>query len=389
MKFEVLKKDLKTRARRGELTLAHGTVQTPVFMPVGTVGSVKGLSSQDLESLGAQIILGNTYHLNIRPSSEYIKEKFGSLHDFMRWPHPILTDSGGFQVFILGLRGEVKEGSPDLVKITEEGAEFRSHIDGSKHFFSPERVIDIQRNLGSDIMMPLDVCTEYPATHERTQQTMHQTHRWEQRGSDYWQKMKGDSEQAYFGIVQGGTYADLRAESAQFIAKLPFDGIAIGGVSVGEGKSAMKEAVDAAIPHIPETKPRYLMGVGEPQDMIRAISQGIDMFDCVLPTRLARHGVALVGDEKRGFASLNMRNAQFRDDTKVLDETCACPSCAHGYSRAYISHLIKENELLGIRLLTLHNVWHVLDLFRRIRASLDEGTFGDIFSPFTTESMLP
>lgn len=384
MEFKLIKKDSKTRARRGELKLAHGVVQTPIFMPVGTVGSVKGASNEDLNELGAQIVLGNTYHLNLRPTSEYIKEYFCELHKFMRWQKPILTDSGGFQVFSLGLRAEVKDSDgPKLVKITEEGAEFASHIDGSKHKFTPERVVDIQRNLGSDIMMPLDVCTEYPATYERTKQTMEQTHRWEKRGAEYWQKVKGDSAQAYFGIVQGGTYDDLRAESAKYISSLPFDGIAIGGVSVGEGKEAMKLAVEAAIPYIPQDKPRYLMGVGEPIDMIRAVSQGIDMFDCVLPTRLARHGVAWVGDEKRGFESLNLKNSRFKHDKEVLDLTCDCPSCINGYSRAYIHHLIKENEMLGIRLLTLHNLRHTLALFERMRESIEHATFYEQFTGYT------
>ncbi len=348
MEFNLLKKDTNSRARRGELKLSHGVVQTPIFMPVGTVGSVKGISSEDLNELGAQIILGNTYHLNLRPTSEYIKENFKSLHGFMRWDKPILTDSGGFQVFSLGLKAEVKNGEgPRLVKISDEGVEFRSHIDGSKHNFTPERVIDIQRNLGSDILMPLDVCTEFPATYERAKKAMEQTHDWERRGINYWKKV-GDGTQAYFGIVQGSTFDDLRQESAKFISSLGFDGIAIGGVSVGEGKEAMKQAVEAAIPFIPEDKPRYLMGVGEPVDMIKAVSQGIDMFDCVLPTRLARHGVAWVGDEVRGFESLNLKNSGFKQDTGVLDETCDCPSCENGYSRAYIHHLIKENEMLGI-----------------------------------------
>ncbi len=380
MKFELHNTDTISKARRGTLHLAHGIVQTPVFMPVGTVGSVKAVSSQELYDLGAEIILGNTYHLNLRPTSEYIKEMFKSIHNFMRWEKPILTDSGGFQVFSLGLRAEAQESDgPRLVKISEEGVEFKSYIDGSTHHFSPERVIDIQRNLGSDIMMSLDVCTEFPATYERTKATMEQTHRWEKRGIDYWQKVKGESEQALFGIVQGGTYDDLRAESAKFISNLDFDGIAIGGVSVGEGKSAMQRAVSAAIPHIPENKPRYLMGVGEPEDMIRAVAQGIDMFDCVLPTRLGRHGVAWVGDEIRGFTSLQLVRPLYRNDIKVLHEGCTCPACSFGYSRAYIHHLLKEKEILGVRLVTLHNLHHVMQLFTRIRQSIESNKFTESF----------
>ncbi len=376
MKFKLINTDTKSRARRGELHLAHGVIQTPVFMPVGTVGSVKGLSSEDVVNLGAEIILGNTYHLNLRPTSEYINQEFGSLHDFMRWPKSILTDSGGFQVFSLGLKAETNNtDGPRLVKISEDGVEFRSHLDGSKHFFSPERVIEIQMNLGSDIMMALDVCPDGTADYATVKKAMEQTHRWAKRGIEYWQNHKNDA-QAYFGIVQGGPFADLRQESAEFISHLPFDGVAIGGVANGgESKAAMHFAVDAALPFVPEDKPRYLMGVGEPVDMIRAIGQGIDMFDCVLPTRLARHGMAWVGDEQRGFTSLNLKNASMRQNKEVLDASCGCQACQGGYTRAYIHHLVKENELLGIRLLTLHNLFHVLDLFRRIRNSIEQGNF--------------
>ncbi|HEY1074975.1 MAG TPA: tRNA guanosine(34) transglycosylase Tgt [Patescibacteria group bacterium] len=386
MKFNLLKTDTKTRARRGELHLAHGVVQTPIFMPVGTVGSVKAVSNEDLDALGAQIILGNTYHLHLRPTSEFIKDHFDSLHNFMGWKKPILTDSGGYQVFSLGLRAEARGEGPQLVKITEEGATFYSHIDGSKHLFTPERVIDIQRNLGSDIMMPLDACPDGNADHMAIKKAMEQTHRWAQRGIEYWNKVKGESLQNYFGIVQGGPFADLRKESAQFISSLPFDGIAIGGVANGgESKDKMTEAVEYAVPYIPHDKPRYLMGVGEPIDMIKAVSQGIDMFDCVLPTRLGRHGVAWVGDEKRGFDSLDIAKSIYKTDKNVLDEICDCPACRNGYSRAYIHHLLKEKEILGIRLLTLHNLRHVLSLFERMRQSLEEGRFSEQFKSYIAE----
>lgn len=384
MKFTLLKTDTKTRARRGELHLAHGVVQTPIFMPVGTVGSVKAVSNEELLELGAQIILGNTYHLHLRPRSEFIQEHFGSLHNFMGWKKPILTDSGGYQVFSLGLRAEAKGEGPQLVKIKEEGATFFSHIDGSKHLFTPERVIDIQRNLGSDIMMPLDACPDGNADHAAIKKAMEQTHRWAQRGIEYWGKVKGESQQTYFGIVQGGPFADLRKESAQFISSLPFDGIAIGGVANGgESKEKMSEAVEYAIAYIPQEKPRYLMGVGEPIDMIRAVSQGIDMFDCVLPTRLGRHGVAWVGDESRGLRSLDVAKAAYKTDVGVLDEQCDCPACSNGYSRAYIHHLLREKEILGIRLLTLHNLRHVISLFERMRKSLEAGTFAKDFEQYT------
>ncbi len=383
MKFTLLEKDNQTKARRGRLALAHGVVETPFFMPVGTVGSVKGVSNEELEQLGAQIILSNTYHLHLRPTSEYIKEEFGSLHNFMGWKKPILTDSGGFQVFSLGLRTQADGSTPSFVKITEEGAAFQSHLDGSKHLFTPERVVDIQHNLGTDIMMCLDVCPAAEDPHGVVASTMERTHRWAKRGSEHWEKVKGESQQAYFGIVQGGAYEELRQESAQYISSLPFDGIAIGGVANGgESKQRMAEAVDWAIPFIPADKPRYLMGVGEPVDMIKAISQGIDMFDCVLPTRLGRHGVVWVGDETRGFTSLDITKSLFRTDKAVLDEHCTCLACAGGYSRAYIHHLIREKEILGVRLTTLHNLAHVLSLFARIRASLEAGTFNQLFAPF-------
>jgi queuine tRNA-ribosyltransferase len=384
MKYTFKAKDKSTKARRGELQLAHGVVQTPVFMPVGTVGTVKGLTNEELIALGAEIILGNTYHLHLRPTSEYIKEYFGSLHGFSGWPKPILTDSGGFQVFSLGLKleGQGSDASnPSLVKITEEGAAFRSHIDGSKHMFTPERVVDIQHNLGSDIMMPLDMCPDGNASYDDIKRAVDQTHRWAKRGIDYWNSIKGDSQQNYFGIVQGGPHADLRQQSAEYISSLGFDGIAIGGVANGgESKAKMHEAVDYAIPFIPEDKPRYLMGVGEPVDMVRAVSQGIDMFDCVLPTRLGRHGVAWVGNEREGFSSLNLVRPHFRNDTSVLDPDCTCPTCANGYSRAYIHHLMKEKELLGIRLITQHNLAHVINLFQRMRTSIEAVRFDKDFA---------
>lgn len=383
MKFTIKAKDKNTNARRGVLELAHGTVQTPVFMPVGTVGSVKAVSSEDLIALGAEIILGNTYHLNLRPTSEYIVEKFGSLHRFMNWPRNILTDSGGFQVFSLGLRSNVKGEGPQLVKISEEGAEFSSHLNGDKHMFTPERVVDIQRNLGSDIMMPLDVCPEYPATREWIESSMEQTHRWEKRGIDYWQKIKGESEQAYFGIVQGGTFDDLRKISAEYINSLAFDGIAIGGVANGgEGKERMSQAVITAVSCIDEMKPRYLMGVGEPDDLIRSVGQGVDMFDCVLPTRLARHGVAWIGNEIEGFTEIDLAKARWNDDLSAIDAKCDCPACQSGYSRAYIHHLVKEKEITGIRLLTLHNLRLYLGLMERIRKAIEVGTFSEQFAKY-------
>ncbi len=354
-------------------------------MPVGTAGSVKAISSEELGELGATIILGNAYHLQLRPTSEYILENFRSLHHFMGWNKPILTDSGGYQVFSLGLKRSAEPGvapKSRLVEISEIGATFASTHDGHLHKFTPESVIDIQRNLGSDILMPLDVCTEFPASRTRTIETMAQTHRWARRGIDYWRKSGGNSNRAYFGIIQGGVYSDLRAESARYISELPFDGFAIGGVSVGEGKEAMGQAVAAALPHIPDNKPRYLMGVGEPADMIRAVALGVDMFDCVLPTRLGRHGIAWVGHESEGFSRLNLRQRRWFRDTAPLDSRCQCPACRHGYSRAYIHYLVREREILGLRLLSLHNLGHVLRLFERMRQAIRESKFIDQFGDY-------
>jgi queuine tRNA-ribosyltransferase len=381
MNFTLVKTDQNTQARRGRLELFHGVVETPVFMPVGTVGSVKGVSNEDLENLGAQIILGNTYHLHLRPTSEVIRDAFDSLHGFNGWTKPILTDSGGYQVFSLGLRHEDKSNEPNLVKISEEGAKFSSHIDGSLHMFTPESVIDIQTNLGSDIMMALDVCPDGNANHDAIRNAMEQTHRWAERGIKYWESKKKFSPQlearhAYFGIVQGGPHEDLRRTSAQFLTQLPFDGIAIGGVANGgESKEKMHQAVAYAMPHIPADTPRYLMGVGEPIDMVRAVAQGVDMFDCVLPTRLGRHGVAWVHDDDGRFTSLDLAKSKHALSREVIEQDCDCPACVNGYSRGYIHHLIKEKEMLGVRLLSLHNLRFVMRLFENIRSSIDTGTF--------------
>lgn len=383
MQFRLVSTDLESKARRGELTLAHGVVETPIFMPVGTVGSVKAVSNEELDQMGAQIILGNTYHLHLRPTSEFIQKEFGDLHRFNGWKKPILTDSGGYQVFSLGAR--TNQSGPNLVKITEEGAKFSSHIDGSKHLFTPERVLDIQMNLGSDIMMPLDMCPDGNASEAEIKKAVEQTTRWAKRGMAYWNAKKGDRDQAYFGIAQGGPIQELRKQSAEEIVALGFDGIAIGGVANGgESKEKMELAIESALPYIPEDKPRYLMGVGEPADMVRAVARGIDMFDCVLPTRLGRHGVAWVGDEKCGFISLHITNATFAFDKSVIQSGCDCFSCTNGYSKGYIHHLIKEKEILGIRLLTLHNLRFVLALFERMRTSIEQNTFTTDFATILT-----
>ncbi len=408
--FSIHKKDDTTLARRGEVKLYHGTVQTPAFMPVGTVGVVKTLLPNEVKELGADIILGNTYHLYLRPGAEEIKN-YGGIQKWNHWQGPVLTDSGGFQVFSLGNKALTgtsglqdaahKEGFYDTdtmqagnVRITEEGAEFTSHIDGSKHQFTPENVVDTQVAIGSDIMMVLDECVEYPATLDRAQNSMERTHRWAKRASDHFEQLKaGDSgigeRHNLFGIAQGSTFADLRKESVEYIASLPFDGIAVGGVSVGEGKEHMYQVMDWTGPILPEAKPHYLMGIGEPEDLIRAVGCGYDMFDCVLPTRLGRYGVIWKAERNEvgeyvGFKKWDMRSARFRHDQMVIDERCDCPACAGGYSRGYIAHLLREREVTGIRLTSVHNLRTILRLMEDIRASLDSGTFADQFKPFLT-----
>ena len=305
MKFEITKQLDKNLARRGRLTTKRSVIETPIFMPCATVGSVKGISQEELADLGYKMILGNTYHLYLRPGDEHIKKQ-GGLQKYINWPHSMLTDSGGYQVFSLGHNfkkyenDETDKNNRGLVKITKDGVTFRSHLDGSRHKFTPEKVIDIQKNLGSDIMMVLDVCTEHPADKERARETMELTQAWAKRASDYWAKNKNPN-QALFGIVQGSTYQDLREESAKFISSLPFDGIAVGGVSVGEGKKSMYEVMKWVSPHLPKDKPHYLMGIGEPEDILEAVKWGFDMFDCVLPTRLGRHGTVWVTKNYKKF----------------------------------------------------------------------------------------
>jgi queuine tRNA-ribosyltransferase len=401
--FRIIKKSKKTAARKGIITTEHGKIHTPVFMPCATLGAVKTLTSQEVADLGYEMILSNTYHLFLRPGEKFIK-KCGGLHQFIKWDRPILTDSGGYQVFSLGKALNLKfnqqinhcrirtnkpivnQGifSKSRVKITADGVEFKSHLDGSKHFFTPEKVIDIQLALGSDILMVLDICTEYPATKKRARETMEITHKWVKRSIDYWNRIKQSSLQRIsarkqkkdrlknkllFGIVQGSIYKDLREQSAKYISSLDFDGIAIGGVSVGEGKRNMYQVMKWVVPHLPKDKPHYLMGVGEPEDIIRAVLLGFDMFDCVLPTRLARHGIAYTR-HGRTFRKINLRKSNCRYSLKVLDSNCKCYTCKNGYTRAYISHLVKEREVLGIRLLTLHNLWFMNELMREIRENI-------------------
>jgi queuine tRNA-ribosyltransferase len=352
--FNVLARD--GLARRGELHTAHGVVQTPIFMPVGTVGSVKSLCPGDLQLAGAQIILGNTYHLYLRPGDEMLARR-GGLHEFMRWSGPILTDSGGFQVFSLsGLR-----------TITEEGVEFRSHIDGSKHFFSPEKVVSIQNNIGSDIMMVLDECVPYGADRQYTERSLKLTTRWARRCREA--HPKGKNGQLLFGIVQGGFFEDLREMSARELMDIDFDGFAIGGLSVGESKDEMLTLMRHTAPLLPQDKPRYLMGVGTPMDILNGIRAGIDMFDCVLPTRNARNGTLFTSRGK-----VNIKRAEFKENDEPLDPECSCYTC-RTFSKAYLRHLYMAKELLSYRLNTIHNVHYFLELARGARQAVVEGRF--------------
>ena len=360
IKYELLKKDGKARA--GKIRTPHGEIETPVFMPVGTQATVKGMTPEELEAIGAQIILGNTYHLYLRPGDELVA-KFGGIHNFMNWKKPVLTDSGGFQVFSLG----------DLRKITEEGVEFRSHLDGSKHFLSPEKVMEVENDLGSDIMMAFDECVKYPAEYEYTKQSMERTTRWAARCKA---AHKNTEKQGLFGIVQGGMYKDLREKSARDLVQMDFPGYAVGGLSVGEPKELMCDVLKFTTQFLPEDKPRYLMGVGTPDYLIEAVLRGIDMCDCVLPTRIARNGTALTSHGK-----VVVRNATYEKDWGKLDEQCDCYTCKN-YTRAYIRHLVKTNEILGIRLLSIHNLRFLTRLMEQVREAIEKDKLLDFRNEF-------
>lgn len=348
-------------ARRGELSLAHGTVQTPAFMPVGTYGTVKAMSPAELRDIDAHIVLGNTFHLWLRPGLEVI-EAHGGLHRFMGWDAPILTDSGGFQVFSLGA----------LRKITEEGVRFQSPINGDKLMLTPEESMRIQRVLNSDIVMIFDECTPYPATDREAADSMRLSLRWAQRSKD----AHGDNPNALFGIVQGGMYEYLRDESLAGLVNIGFDGYAIGGLSVGEPKDDMLRILQHTAPKLPQDKPRYLMGVGTPEDIVAAVSQGIDMFDCVMPTRNARNGWLFTQ-----HGDIKIRNAVHKTDTRPLDEDCQCYTCRH-FSRSYLHHLQKINEILGARLNTIHNLHYYQQLMQEIRAAIEAGQFAEFVATF-------
>ena len=361
LEFTLLKTDATSAARRGRLRVNHGTIETPIFMPVGTYGTVKAMSPLELREIDAQIILGNTFHLWLRPGTE-ILEKFGGLHAFMGWDGPILTDSGGFQVFSLGA----------MRKITEEGVKFASPINGDKLFLSPEISMQIQRSLNSDIVMQFDECTPYeidgrPATRDEAGQSMQMSLRWGQRSINEFRS--GENPNALFGIVQGGMFEDLRDESLAGLNQMGFDGIAIGGLSVGEPKEDMMRVLSHVGPRLPAHKPHYLMGVGTPEDLVAGVAAGIDMFDCVMPTRNARNGWLFTR-----FGDLKLKNARHKDDTEPLDTTCGCYACRN-FSRAYLHHLQRAGEILGARLNTIHNLHYYLDLMRQMREALEADAF--------------
>lgn len=359
MKFELL--GIDTGARRGRLTFGRGVVETPAFMPVGTYGSVKAMLPRDIGDIGAQIILGNTFHLMLRPGTEIIK-RHGDLHDFMQWPGPILTDSGGFQVFSLG----------KMRKITEEGVKFQSPVDGSPVYLNPEIAMQVQRDLGSDIVMIFDECTPYPATEAEARTSMALSLRWAKRSK----VAHGNNPSALFGIVQGGMYDDLRRESLAGLIEIGFDGYAIGGLSVGEPKDEMLAVLNGLTPHMPQDRPRYLMGVGKPEDIVEAVRRGVDMFDCVMPTRNARNGHLFTTD-----GVIKIRNAVHKTDTGPLDAECDCYTCRN-FSRAYLHHLDRCKEILSSQLNTIHNLRYYQRLMAGLRTAIETGTFGRFVTDF-------
>ncbi|MFA5389662.1 MAG: tRNA guanosine(34) transglycosylase Tgt [Candidatus Omnitrophota bacterium] len=365
--FKITHKDKFTNARTGIIETPHGNVKTPVFMPVGTQATVKALSNEEVKYCGADIILGNTYHLYLRPGMEIIKNA-GGLHKFMSWDKAILTDSGGFQVFSLAT----------LMKVKEEGVEFNSHVDGSRHFLTPEKVIGLQYELGSDIMMPLDECLHYPSTKDKAEKSLALTNRWAKRSKEEFKKFAGDRHACplLFGIVQGGTYPELRKRAAEELVSTGFDGYSIGGLSVGEPIELIYEMMESAVKYLPEDKPRYTMGIGMPQDFFKAIEMGIDMFDCVVPTRNARNGAAYTNEGR-----IIIRNGEYSKDLRPLSESCDCVVCKN-YSRSYIRHLFNTEEILGLRLTSLHNVYFYVNLLDRIHEAIKQDRFLELKEEF-------
>lgn len=355
-RFEVIKKDSSSKARLGKVDTDHGSFATPAFLPVGTQGTIKSLTPEELVEIGVEAILGNTYHLYLRPGHETIG-RLGGLHAFIQWERPILTDSGGFQIFSLG----------SLRKISEEGVTFQSHLDGSSHFLTPEKVVEIQRVLGTDIAMVLDECVPYPSPDKYTETSMERTNRWAMRSL----QVRRKTDPALFAIVQGGVNRELREKSARSLTAMGFQGYAIGGLSVGEPKSIMMDVLKWTIPFLPEDAPRYLMGVGMPEDMIHAVTLGIDFFDCVLPTRNARNGTLFTSSGK-----LSIKQAQYAEDARPIDEACACYTCRH-YSRAYLRHLYLAKEILSSRLNTIHNLYYYITLLANLKEAIREGRILD------------
>lgn len=362
LRFEVSHRD--QAARRGQIRMPRGVIDTPAFMPVGTLGTVKAMTPEEVAATGAQILLGNTFHLLLRPGPEIISAHNG-LHDFMRWPKPILTDSGGFQVFSL----------TELRKVSEQGVQFRSPINGSLVHLDPERAIKMQHVLGADIVMIFDECTPYPATYEQARLSMELSLRWAKRSKS----AHGDNPAALFGIVQGGMYPDLRRQSLNGLMELGFDGYAIGGLSVGEPKHLMMQVLETLTPHMPAASPRYLMGVGKPEDLVMAVARGIDMFDCVMPTRNARNGHLFTS-----FGVVKIRNSQYRHDMSPLDPVCHCYTCVN-YTRAYLHHLYHAREILGARLNTLHNLTYYQTLMQHLRDAIEQGTLDAFIQDFFTK----
>ena len=363
--FRVIKEDRRTSARAGVLSTPHGEILTPVFMPVGTQGTVKTLSQQELEAAGAGIILGNAYHLYLRPGMETIREA-GGLHRFIGWDHALLTDSGGYQVFSLA----------DLNRITEEGVAFQSHIDGAHHLFTPEKVMEIEHTLGADIIMAFDECAPYPCTHEYAKQSHERTLRWAERCQKHLETLldrEERPEQALFGIVQGSVFPDLRKQSAKALSAMDFPGYAIGGLSVGEPKPVMLDMLEMVLPHLPMEKPHYLMGVGYPEDLVEGVARGMDMFDCVVPTRYGRNGTVFT---RRG--KLVVKNAPYARDFSPIDSECFCPVCQN-YTRAYLRHLFQAGEILALRLATLHNIYFFMEMMHEMR----EAILHDVFSEWS------
>lgn len=392
--FQVLAKDTKTKARAGEIHTPHGVIKTPTFTPVGTQATVKSLSPEDLTAAGAQLLFSNTYHLHLRPGENTVKT-FGGLARFMSWDGPTITDSGGFQVFSLGQKkiivfdpgnhvGKVMvqddaDEDAKLVKITSDGVRFRSHLDGSLHLFTPEESIKIQKKLGADLILAFDECAPHPSTHVYTKEAMERTHEWVKRCLiEFKNKETTYFKQGLYGIIQGGVYQDLREASAQFISELNVDGIAIGGVSVGESKEEMRNALQWSYPYLPENKPRHLLGIGEIDDIFAAVAWGMDTFDCVIPTRFGRYGIAFIGPMDGGTSTnkfrLDITKTQYARDQGPLTTGCSCYTCTT-FHRGYIHHLLKAQELLGYRLISLHNVHFLLDVSRKIRQAILDQQF--------------